>query len=146
MPLCNTVIIGRDPPSVITCQDSRDAFWLRTSRMSEVSKVYCCPFFYSFDETQCAMVPFHQMCLLRDNRIPRENVFFKIRSIWLPRQTSSPSSNIDKREETSREEKNNGIREKQSLLNMPLPRGWILNLMEGDHTFRVTFFRPSSTM
>ena len=29
---------------------------------------------------------------------------------------------------------------------MPLPRGWILNLMEGDHTFRVTFFRPSSIM
>ena len=29
---------------------------------------------------------------------------------------------------------------------MPLPRGWILNLMEGDHTFRVTFFRTSSLM
>ena len=29
---------------------------------------------------------------------------------------------------------------------MPLPRGWISNSMEGDHTFRVTFFRPSSIM
>ena len=84
--------------------------------------------------------------VFKKHNVPCQRKKFQVRSIWLPRQTSSPSSNIDKLEETSREEKNNGIREKQSLLNMPLPRGWILNLMEGDHTFRVTFFRPSSIM
>ena len=80
-------------------------------------------------------------CLCWEIREFPEKTFFSRFGIWLPQQTSSPSSNIDKREETSREEKNNGIREKQSLLNMPLPRGWILNLMEGNHTFR-HFFGP----
>ena len=80
-------------------------------------------------------------CLCWEIREFPVKTFFSRFGIWLPQQTSSPSSNIDKREETSREEKNNGIREKQSLLNMPLPRGWILNLMEGNHTFR-HFFGP----